>query len=67
MRSGANTSSSLIVCFRRVSGGRTRVAAVKGENCFRAGYFDPKRKKPLPLYPRCVCLIASQTGRRFAI
>jgi exodeoxyribonuclease VII large subunit len=26
------------------------------------GYFDPKRKKPLPLYPRCICLIASPTG-----
>ena len=32
------------------------------EKLFRAGYFDPKRKKPLPHYPRCVCLIASATG-----
>src|SRR5262249_19649089 len=32
------------------------------EKLFRAGYFDPKRKKQLPRYPRCICLIASATG-----
>lgn len=32
------------------------------EKLFRLGYFDPKRKKPLPRYPRCVCLISSATG-----
>src|SRR5262249_17152949 len=32
------------------------------DKLFRAGYFDPKRKKPLPRYPQCVCLIASATG-----
>lgn len=26
------------------------------------GYFDPRRKKPLPRFPRSLCLIASSTG-----
>ncbi|MCZ2343021.1 MAG: exodeoxyribonuclease VII large subunit [Bacteroidales bacterium] len=32
------------------------------EKLFQRGYFDPKRKRPLPRYPRCIGLIASPTG-----
>src|SRR5919204_6163902 len=32
------------------------------EKLFRLGYFDPKRKKPLPRFPRRVALITSPTG-----
>ncbi len=32
------------------------------EKLLQKGYFDPKRKKPLPKYPRRVALIASATG-----
>ena len=32
------------------------------EKLFRLGYFDPRRKKPLPKFPRSICLIASATG-----
>jgi exodeoxyribonuclease VII large subunit len=32
------------------------------EKLFRLGYFDPRRKKPLPLYPRRVALVTSPTG-----
>jgi exodeoxyribonuclease VII large subunit len=32
------------------------------EKLFRLGYFDPKRKKPLPRCPRCVVLVTSPTG-----
>jgi exodeoxyribonuclease VII large subunit len=32
------------------------------EKLFRLGYFDPRRKKPLPPLPRCVVLITSPTG-----
>lgn len=32
------------------------------EKLFQRGYFDPKRKKPLPKYPRRVALVASPTG-----
>ena len=32
------------------------------EKLLQRGYFDPKRKKPLPRYPRRIALIASATG-----
>ena len=32
------------------------------EKLLQRGYFDPKRKKPLPRYPKRVALIASPTG-----
>jgi exodeoxyribonuclease VII large subunit len=32
------------------------------EKLFRQGYFDPRRKKPLPAYPRRVALVTSPTG-----
>jgi exodeoxyribonuclease VII large subunit len=32
------------------------------EKLFRLGYFDPKRKRPLPAYPRRVALVTSPTG-----
>jgi exodeoxyribonuclease VII large subunit len=32
------------------------------EKLFKLGYFDPKRKRPLPRFPRSLCLIASATG-----
>lgn len=32
------------------------------EKLFQRGYFDPKRKRPLPRYPRRIGLIASPTG-----
>src|SRR5262245_25821757 len=32
------------------------------EKLFKLGYFDPKRKKLLPRFPRSLCLIASATG-----
>src|SRR5262245_22719586 len=32
------------------------------EKLFKLGYFDPKRKKHLPRFPRSLCLIASATG-----
>jgi exodeoxyribonuclease VII large subunit len=32
------------------------------EKLFAQGYFDPRRKKPLPRYPKRVALIASATG-----
>jgi exodeoxyribonuclease VII large subunit len=32
------------------------------EKLFRLGYFDPKRKKPLPHLPRCVVLVTSPSG-----
>jgi exodeoxyribonuclease VII large subunit len=32
------------------------------ENLLQRGYFAPARKRPLPLFPRCVALIASPTG-----
>jgi exodeoxyribonuclease VII large subunit len=32
------------------------------ERLFTLGYFDPKRKKPLPRFPRRVALITSPTG-----
>jgi exodeoxyribonuclease VII large subunit len=32
------------------------------EKLFRLGYFDPKRKKPLPPIPRRVALVTSPTG-----
>jgi len=32
------------------------------EKLFAKGYFDPKRKRPIPKYPRRVALIASATG-----
>ncbi|MBV9126274.1 MAG: exodeoxyribonuclease VII large subunit [Planctomycetes bacterium] len=32
------------------------------EKLFRLGYFDPKRKKPLPMFPRRVGLVTSPTG-----
>jgi exodeoxyribonuclease VII large subunit len=32
------------------------------EKLFKLGYFDPKRKKRLPRFPRSLCLIASATG-----
>ena len=32
------------------------------ERLLQKGYFDPRRKKPLPRYPRRVALIASATG-----
>jgi exodeoxyribonuclease VII large subunit len=32
------------------------------ERLFKKGYFDPKRKKPLPKFPKRVALIASATG-----
>ncbi len=32
------------------------------EKLFRLGYFDPKRKKPLPRWPRCVGLVTSPSG-----
>lgn len=32
------------------------------EKLFNLGYFDQKRKRSLPMYPRNVCLIASATG-----
>jgi exodeoxyribonuclease VII large subunit len=32
------------------------------EKLFRLGYFDPRRKKPLPPRPRCVVLITSPSG-----
>jgi exodeoxyribonuclease VII large subunit len=32
------------------------------EKLNRLGYFDPRRKRPLPRFPRSVCLIASATG-----
>lgn len=32
------------------------------EKLFRLGYFDPKRKKPLPALPRCLALVTSPTG-----
>jgi exodeoxyribonuclease VII large subunit len=32
------------------------------QKLFRLGYFDPKRKKPLPAFPRRVALVTSPTG-----
>jgi exodeoxyribonuclease VII large subunit len=32
------------------------------EKLFRMGYFDPKRKKPLPRYPRRIALVTSPSG-----
>jgi len=32
------------------------------EKLLRKGYFDPRRKRPLPHYPRRIALIASPTG-----
>jgi exodeoxyribonuclease VII large subunit len=32
------------------------------EKLFKKGYFEPKRKRPLPKFPRRVALIASPTG-----
>jgi exodeoxyribonuclease VII large subunit len=32
------------------------------ERLFKKGYFDPKRKRPLPRFPRRVALVASATG-----
>jgi exodeoxyribonuclease VII large subunit len=32
------------------------------EKLFKKGYFDPKRKRPLPKFPRRVALVASATG-----
>ena len=32
------------------------------ERLLKKGYFAPDRKRPLPLFPRCVALIASPTG-----
>jgi exodeoxyribonuclease VII large subunit len=32
------------------------------EKLLRLGYFDPKRKRPLPLFPRQVALVTSATG-----
>src|SRR5262249_60157048 len=32
------------------------------EKLLRLGYFDPKRKKPVPPYPRRVALVTSPTG-----
>jgi exodeoxyribonuclease VII large subunit len=32
------------------------------EKLFRLGYFDPKRKKPLPRIPRRIALVTSPTG-----
>jgi exodeoxyribonuclease VII large subunit len=32
------------------------------ERLLKKGYFDPKRKKPLPRFPRRVALVASATG-----
>jgi exodeoxyribonuclease VII large subunit len=32
------------------------------EKLFRLGYFDPNRKKPLPRFPRTICLVSSATG-----
>jgi len=32
------------------------------EKLFTRGYFDPARKRPLPLIPRRVCLVTSGTG-----
>jgi exodeoxyribonuclease VII large subunit len=32
------------------------------EKLFKLGYFDTQRKKPLPRFPRTICLIASATG-----
>ncbi|HEV3142964.1 MAG TPA: exodeoxyribonuclease VII large subunit [Gemmataceae bacterium] len=32
------------------------------EKLFRLGYFDVKRKKPLPRFPRTICLISSATS-----
>lgn len=32
------------------------------EKLFRLGYFDPKRKKPLPAFPRRLALVTSPTG-----
>jgi exodeoxyribonuclease VII large subunit len=32
------------------------------EKLSRLGYFDHRRKRPLPRFPRCICLISSATG-----
>ncbi|HLW65654.1 MAG TPA: exodeoxyribonuclease VII large subunit [Gemmataceae bacterium] len=32
------------------------------EKLFRLGYFDAKRKKPLPRFPRTICVVSSATG-----
>jgi exodeoxyribonuclease VII large subunit len=32
------------------------------EKLFKLGYFDPRRKKPLPRLPRCVVLVTSPSG-----
>jgi exodeoxyribonuclease VII large subunit len=32
------------------------------EKLFRLGYFDPRRKRPLPAYPRRIALVTSPTG-----
>jgi exodeoxyribonuclease VII large subunit len=32
------------------------------EKLFRLGYFDPKRKKPLPRFPRRIALVTSPSG-----
>ena len=32
------------------------------EKLLKRGYFSPQRKRPLPLFPKCVALIASPTG-----
>lgn len=32
------------------------------EKLFRLGYFDPKRKRPLPRFPRRIALVTSGTG-----
>jgi exodeoxyribonuclease VII large subunit len=32
------------------------------EKLFTLGYFDPRRKKPLPTFPRRLCLVTSPTG-----